>query len=93
MKYSIRTHIILYLTIVYITLVIFNYFSQKKIYSSNLLIGICLYLFTFISAQKDRYSHSLKLNQVYKQQLLNRRLHDEISKLNLKFNESYKKKI
>jgi hypothetical protein len=92
MKYSIRTHIILYSTIVYMTLVILNYLSQNKIYSSNLLIGTCLYIFTFISAQKDRYSHALKLNQVYKQQLLNRRLHDEINKLNLKFNESYKKK-
>ena len=59
---------------------------------TTVFLGLNIYCLTLLSVMNDRLNHIIKLNQVQKQQLLNRRVHDEIQKLNLKFNQDYKKK-
>jgi len=59
---------------------------------TSVFMAINIYCLTLLSVMNDRLNHIIKLNQVQKQQLLNRRVHDEIQKLNLKFNQDYKKK-
>ena len=59
---------------------------------TTVFLGVNIYCLTLLSVINDRINHIIKLNQVQKQQLLNRRVHDEIQKLNLKFNQDYKKK-
>ena len=59
---------------------------------TTVFLGLNIYCLTLLSVMNDRLNHIIKLNQVQKQQLLNRRVHDEIQKLNMKFNQDYKKK-
>jgi hypothetical protein len=57
----------------------------------NILFIINLYTYTWLSVLNDRLCYYKKLNQVHKQQLLNKKLHEEIIKLNNKFNNIFKK--
>ncbi len=91
MKYSTLSHLLCYLTGIFLTLTIYNLLSNNSMAITSIFISINIYSLTLLSVMNDRIKHLIKLNQVQKQQLLNRRVHDEIHKLNFKFNQQYKK--
>ena len=66
-------------------------FLKKEINYINSLIIINLILCSLTSSLNDKLKHINKLNEVHKKQLQNRKLFDEIFKLNNIYNQLYKK--
>ncbi len=91
MKYSTLSHILCYITGLFFAITIYNLLIHNSLGIPSIFISLNIYSITLLSVMNDRIKHLIKLNQVQKQQLLNRRVHDEIHKLNYKFNQQYKK--
>ena len=68
-----------------------EYYFKGEFKYVNLLITINIFLCTLISNLNDKLTHLNKLNEVHKTQLQNRKLFDEIFKLNNIYNQRYKK--
>jgi len=77
---------------IFLGVTLINIILNFSLSLTTVFLGLNIYCLTLLSVMNDRLNHIIKLNQVQKQQLLNRRVHDEIQKLNLKFNQDYKKK-
>ena len=77
---------------IFLGITLINIILNFSLSLTTVFLGLNIYCLTLLSVMNDRLNHIIKLNQVQKQQLLNRRVHDEIQKLNLKFNQDYKKK-
>ena len=92
MKYSLLSHILCYLMGIFLGITLINIILNFSLSLTTVFLGLNIYCLTLLSVMNDRLNHIIKLNQVQKQQLLNRRVHDEIQKLNIKFNQDYKKK-
>lgn len=92
MKYSLLSHLLCYLMGFFLGFTLINIILNFSLSLTTVFMAINIYCLTLLSVINDRINHIIKLNQVQKQQLLNRRVHDEIQKLNLKFNQDYKKK-
>ena len=92
MKYSLLSHLLCYAMGFFLAITIINIVKNYSLSLTSVFMAINIYCLTLLSVINDRINHIIKLNQVQKQQLLNRRVHDEIQKLNLKFNNDYQKK-
>ena len=77
---------------IFLGITLINIILNFSLSLTTVFLGLNIYCLTLLSVMNDRLNHIIKLNQVQKQQLLNRRVHDEIQKLNIKFNQDYKKK-
>jgi len=77
---------------IFLGVTLINIILSFSLSLTTVFLGLNIYCLTLLSVMNDRLNHIIKLNQVQKQQLLNRRVHDEIQKLNIKFNQDYKKK-
>ena len=77
---------------IFLGVTLINIILNFSLSLTTVFLGLNIYCLTLLSVMNDRLNHIIKLNQVQKQQLLNRRVHDEIQKLNMKFNQDYKKK-
>lgn len=91
MKYSLLTNILYGYLGIFIGYVIIKSLIEKKLNFVNFLLSVILCLCCVISSLFDRMFHIHKLNEIHKQQLLNRRVFDEINKLNYEFNQKFKK--
>jgi hypothetical protein len=91
MKHSLLTNFLYGYLGIFIGYIIIKSLIEKELNFVNFLLSVILGLCCFISSLSDRIIHINKLNEVHKQQLLNRRVFDEITKLNYDFNQKFKK--
>ena len=91
MKNTIITNFLYGYLSIFVGYFIVDTFTKKELNFTNFLLSVILCLCCFTSSLCDRMIHINKLNEVHKQQLLNRRGFDEITKLNYDFNQKFKK--
>ena len=91
MKQSLTTNIIQVYFGIFSGYCIALFIFKREFNFVEFLLALNLLLCCIALELIDKISHLYKLNEVHKQQLRNRRVFDEINKLNFKFNESFKK--